>query len=81
MNILERPTSGKVYVDGTDLLALPPKRLRTARQSIGMIFQGFHLAMSKTVEDNVAFALKAAGVSRQKKKRKNFGTVRFGRFI
>lgn len=68
MNILERPTSGKVYVDGTDLLALPPKRLRTARQSIGMIFQGFHLAMSKTVEDNVAFALKAAGVSRQKRK-------------
>ncbi|MUK88590.1 ATP-binding cassette domain-containing protein [Ornithinibacillus sp. L9] len=68
INILERPTSGKVIVDGVDLLQLSGKKLREARQSIGMIFQGFYLVSSKTVFDNVAFALKAAGVDRAERK-------------
>ncbi|WLR46599.1 methionine ABC transporter ATP-binding protein [Halobacillus litoralis] len=70
MNILERPTEGKVMVDGIDLMTLNAKELRKARQSIGMIFQGFHLAMAKTVLENVAFALKASGVNRQERKRR-----------
>ncbi|WP_102349148.1 methionine ABC transporter ATP-binding protein [Bacillus sp. Marseille-P3661] len=64
MNILERPTSGEVIIDGVDLLNLSSKNLRKARQSIGMIFQGFYLVSSKTVFENVAFALKAAGVDK-----------------
>lgn len=64
INLLERPTSGSVKVDGMDLLKLSGKDLRKARQSIGMIFQGFHLVASKTVFENVAFALKAAGVEK-----------------
>ncbi|MFD2628570.1 methionine ABC transporter ATP-binding protein [Oceanobacillus kapialis] len=68
MNILERPTSGKIEVDGVDLLQLSSKKLREARQSIGMIFQGFYLASAKTVFDNVAFALKAAGVATTQRK-------------
>lgn len=68
MNILERPSSGKVIIDGTNLLTLSSKELRKARQSIGMIFQGFYLVSSKTVFDNVAFALKAAGVPVEKRK-------------
>ncbi|MDC3415965.1 methionine ABC transporter ATP-binding protein [Aquibacillus salsiterrae] len=68
INILERPTSGKVIVDGVDLLKLKSKQLRVARQSIGMIFQGFYLVSSKTVFENVAFALKAAGVEKTKRK-------------
>ncbi|MEC2056943.1 methionine ABC transporter ATP-binding protein [Peribacillus psychrosaccharolyticus] len=65
MNILERPSSGSVKIDGTDLLQLSNKDLRKARQSIGMIFQGFHLISSKTVFENVAFALKAAGIEKK----------------
>ncbi|QGH35889.1 ATP-binding cassette domain-containing protein [Gracilibacillus salitolerans] len=66
MNILERPTSGKVFVNGLDLMTLSGSELRSARQSIGMIFQGFYLVSSKTVYENVAFALKAAGVPNHK---------------
>ncbi|WP_138418893.1 methionine ABC transporter ATP-binding protein [Aquibacillus sediminis] len=68
MNILERPTSGKIFIDEVDLLSLSNKELRKARQSIGMIFQGFFLTSSKTVFDNVAFALKAAGVPKSERK-------------
>ncbi|WP_026571805.1 methionine ABC transporter ATP-binding protein [Sediminibacillus terrae] len=68
MNILERPTTGKVWIDNVDLLSLSSKELREARQSIGMIFQGFYLVSSKTVFENVAFALKAAGVPKSKRK-------------
>lgn len=65
MNLLERPTSGRVYVDGVDLTSLNKERLRLARLKIGMIFQHFHLISSKTVAENVAFNLKAAGKSRK----------------
>ncbi|MEI7027553.1 methionine ABC transporter ATP-binding protein [Paenibacillus sp. y28] len=61
INLLEQPTSGQVLVNGLDLTKLSAEQLRLARQKIGMIFQHFHLISSKTVYENVAFALKAAG--------------------
>ena len=61
INLLERPTSGKVLVDGVDLLGLSEEALRQFRQSTGMIFQHFNLLGSKTVGDNVAYPLKIAG--------------------
>ncbi|MFC2949744.1 methionine ABC transporter ATP-binding protein [Virgibacillus sediminis] len=70
MNILERPTAGEVLIDDVDLLKLPAKELRKARQSIGMIFQGFHLVSSKTVAENVAFALKAAGLGKAEQQKR-----------
>ncbi|MFY0578567.1 methionine ABC transporter ATP-binding protein [Cystobacter fuscus] len=61
VNLLERPTSGEVRVDGRDLLALQPHELRQARQGIGMIFQHFNLFSSQTVAGNVAYPLEVAG--------------------
>ncbi|NHM31860.1 ATP-binding cassette domain-containing protein [Neobacillus terrae] len=65
LNLLEKPTSGNVQVDGTNLGNLKEKELREARQKIGMIFQHFYLVSSKTVFDNIAFALKAAGKTKK----------------
>ncbi|XOQ44007.1 MAG: Methionine import ATP-binding protein MetN [Clostridium sp.] len=64
MNLLEKPTSGKVIVNGADLTSLSSKELRHARQSIGMIFQGFNLLMQRTALDNVCFPLELTGMSR-----------------
>ncbi len=61
INLLERPTSGSVHVDGVDLSALAPAELRAARRRIGMIFQHFNLLSSRTVYENVAFPLELAG--------------------
>ena len=49
INLLERPTSGSVIVDGKDLTKLPQKELLLIRRSIGMIFQGFNLLAQRTV--------------------------------
>lgn len=64
MNLLERPDSGTVRVQGRDLGALSAAELREARQSIAMIFQHFNLINNKTVAANVAFPLEIAGLPR-----------------
>ena len=63
INLLERPTSGNIIVDGKDLTSLKGGELRKARLKIGMIFQHFYLISQKTVYDNIAFALRAAGMN------------------
>src|SRR5512146_2801635 len=64
INLLERPTSGKVVVEGREITALSGRALRQARHSIGMIFQHFNLLSSRTALDNVALPLELAGRSR-----------------
>lgn len=65
MNLLERPCSGEVWVDGQNLLQLKPKDLRQARQKIGMIFQHYHLLHQQNVFDNIALPMKIQGHSQQ----------------
>lgn len=60
MNLLERPTSGNVIVDGVNLTQLDDRKLQEQRRHIGMIFQHFNLLSSATVAENVAFPLKLA---------------------
>ncbi|MDF3835157.1 ATP-binding cassette domain-containing protein [Cupriavidus basilensis] len=64
INRLERPTTGRVLVDGNDIGALDERGLVSLRRRIGMIFQHFNLLSAKTVWDNVALPLKVAGVPR-----------------
>ena len=64
MNLLERPTSGAVLVDGKDMTALSEKELRLQRRKITMIFQSFNLLMQRTCLKNVCFPMEIAGVPR-----------------
>ncbi len=64
INVLERPTSGSVEVDGVNLCELSEKELRGIRRDITMIFQGFNLLMQKNCLKNVCFPLELAGMSR-----------------
>ncbi|MBO2537332.1 methionine ABC transporter ATP-binding protein [Rummeliibacillus suwonensis] len=60
MNLLERPDSGEVNINGKNLCFLSRKDLLKERQSIGMIFQNFNLLSNKTIAENVEFPLKLA---------------------
>ena len=62
INLLERPTSGQVLMDGEDLMTFSPARLRQARRSIAMIFQQFNLLMQRTCLKNICFPMEIAGV-------------------
>lgn len=70
LNLLEKPDSGDVIIDGDNLQALSDKELRYKRRKIGMIFQAFNLLMQITVLDNVCFPLELAGVSKTEAKKK-----------
>ncbi|MBL0920092.1 MAG: methionine ABC transporter ATP-binding protein [Hydrogenophaga sp.] len=63
INLLNRPTRGRVAVDGRELTTLNARGLREARRGIGMIFQHFNLLSSRTVYDNVALPLELEGLS------------------
>ena len=63
INLLERPTSGSVTVDGKEMTALSARELRQTRKKIGMIFQHFNLMPSRTVFGNVAYPLRGSGLS------------------
>lgn len=64
INLLERPTSGQVILDGNDLMQLSGKELLKTRRSIGMIFQGFNLLEQRSVLKNVCYPLEIAGVKK-----------------
>ena len=68
INLLERPTSGEVWVDGQNLTALSQKELLQVRRQIGMIFQGFNLLEQRTVLRNICFPLEISGTPKAQAK-------------
>ena len=77
INLLEKPDSGKVFVDGVELTALQGAALSRERRKIGMIFQQFNLFDTRTVLDNVAFPLRYSGMSRTAIRQKALSLLRF----
>lgn len=65
INYLERPTSGTVIFNGTDLSAIKKQELLKIRQSMGMIFQQFNLLMQRNALQNICFPLEIAGVPKK----------------
>ena len=74
INLLQKPSAGRITVDNYVIfdgkVTLTAEQLRHKRQDIGMIFQHFNLMSQKTAEENVAFALKHSGLSKEEKKAK-----------
>ena len=70
VNLLEKPTSGTVLVDGVDMTKLSPAELRKKRREITMIFQSFNLLMQKNCLKNVCFPLELAGMKSREAKAK-----------
>jgi D-methionine transport system ATP-binding protein len=66
INMLERPSEGKVLFEGLDMGSLKERELNVVRRSMGMIFQQFNLLMQRTALDNVCFPLELSGVPRDK---------------
>ncbi|WP_298621890.1 methionine ABC transporter ATP-binding protein [uncultured Legionella sp.] len=65
INLLERPDTGEVIIDGQNLMELSTKNLAIARHKIAMIFQHFNLLSSKTVYDNIALPMRIQGISEE----------------
>ena len=70
INLLERPTSGEVWVDGQNLTALSEKELLQVRRQIGMIFQSFNLLEQRSVLRNVCFPLEISGTPKVEAKKR-----------
>ncbi len=70
INLLERPTEGKVFFRGTNLCEVNAKTLREIRQRMGMIFQQFNLLEQRDVKGNICYPLEIAGVKRADRKRR-----------
>ena len=66
----ERPSSGEVILDGQDVSELPSKYVPFLRRKVGMIFQDFRLISSRTVAENVAYAMEVTGASPKEIKRR-----------
>ena len=70
INLLERPTSGEVLVDGQNIMARSQKELLQVRRQIGMIFQGFNLLEQRTVLRNICFPLEISGTPKAEAKKR-----------
>lgn len=64
VNLLEKPTNGRIFVADHELTAMSHHELNKARRKIGMIFQGFNLLKTATVRENVALPLRLSGINK-----------------
>lgn len=70
INLLQRPTSGEVLINGENILDLSKKELRARRKNIGMIFQHFNLLNNITVLDNVIYPIRKLKIPKEEKVKK-----------
>ncbi len=65
INLLEKPTSGNVLIEGNDLMQMSDQELRATRRKMGMIFQSYNLLYNRNVESNVGYPLELVGMKRE----------------
>ena len=64
------PTSGKIKIDGQDLIKLPSKKIPELRRKIGVVFQDFKLLTDRTVFENVILPLEVVGTDKKEIEKK-----------
>lgn len=67
INLLERPSSGSILIDGADVTAIRGGQLLALRRRIGMVFQKFNLLMQRTILENVTLPLEIAGTGKRER--------------
>ncbi|MCM6931707.1 ATP-binding cassette domain-containing protein [Enterococcus italicus] len=67
LNLLQRPTAGRILIDGQDITSLKGAAIRDVRKKVGMIFQHFNLISNRTIAQNLTFALKAANYPKEQR--------------
>jgi cell division transport system ATP-binding protein len=72
----ERPSRGEILVDGINVSRIQSRRIPMLRRRIGMIFQDFKLLNSKTLFQNIAFAVEILGYNRKEIKRRSWQALR-----
>ena len=77
VNLLEKPSTGSIKVQGIDLATISQKDLRQLRRRIGMIFQNFNLMTSRTVAGNIGYPLKLAGAPKAEIERRTAELLKF----
>lgn len=70
INMLERPTSGQLLINGEDIGSLKESELRKRRRKMTMIFQGFNLLMQRTCLDNICFPMELEGIKKSEARKK-----------
>jgi cell division transport system ATP-binding protein len=73
----ERPTEGDVVVAGRNLARLAPNDVQAYRRTVGFVFQDFKLIPTKTVFDNVSFALRVLGVPIDQQRRRTYQVLKW----
>ena len=73
----ERPTGGSVMVGGRDLSTLSPAEIQAYRRTIGFVFQDFKLIASKTIFENVSFALRVLGQPVEQQRRRTYQVLKW----
>jgi len=77
INLLERPDSGRVYIDGVDVTDFKGKALYAVRRHIGMVFQHFNLLTNRTALANVTFPMEIVGTPRRERERRALELLEF----
>ncbi|BFU44311.1 ABC transporter ATP-binding protein [Krasilnikovia sp. MM14-A1004] len=71
LGALDRPTSGQLLIGGRDVATLSPGEMaRLRNETIGFVFQSFHLLARTTAQDNVALPLVYRGIGRRERRRR-----------
>lgn len=72
----EKPTKGQILIDGQNITRFHSRQIAFLRRKIGVVFQDFKLLQSRTVYENVAFALEAQGKKRYEVSKKVYQALK-----